>query len=670
MDLILKSDDSIPTLCLNMIVKNESKIITRMFDSVVSVIDSYCICDTGSTDNTVEIIQEYFSKHNIPGKVVVEPFKNFCHNRNFALKSCIGMSDFVLLMDADMILDVRNFNKSMLKDYDSYNILQGNNNFYYYNLRILKNNGLYSYVGVTHEYINTPQGNRTHNMEKNTVFINDWGDGGCKSNKFERDITLLLDGIKEEPKNDRYHFYLANTYHDTNRIEDAITYYKKRIEFGGWEQEVWYSYYKMGCCYKKLDKIVEAINCWLDAYNYLPKRIENLYEIIYHYRIIGKQRLAMVFYEIADKVLKENHKRDEFLFLHNDVYTYKLALEYTIFSCYVGIKNINDQVVTVLNNCNDHSTNQNLLSNMKFYKDILKPIKTINLDKSDILDVNNDLNKFISSSSCLIPNDTSDGYIMNQRFVNYLITDKGNYLNCDKHIITYNKYVELDKNLNITKEEFFKEDYVDRRYIGVEDIKIFKDHTGQMKFIGTYFHKNNNIGISVGDYNICNKKLAPTEIKCSFNKSDCEKNWVYTNYKDETYVIYKWHPLQICKVDETSNTLNLMEEKKMPLIFSNCRGSSCGFKYKNEIWFVVHLVSYETPRHYYHMIAVFDDSLNLLRYSAPFKFEGHDIEYSLSIVVEDEKILMNYSMWDRTTRIGVYDKKYIESTFKKVEQNL
>jgi hypothetical protein len=69
------------------------------------------------------------------------------------------------------------------------------------------------------------------------------------------------------------------------------------------------------------------------------------------------------------------------------------------------------------------------------------------------------------------------------------------------------------------------------------------------------------------------------------------------------------------------------------------------------------------------MIAVFDESLKLLRYSAPFKFEGEGIEYSLSIVVEDERVLINYSMWDRTTRIGVYDKKYIESTFLKVEQN-
>ena len=64
------------------------------------------------------------------------------------------------------------------------------------------------------------------------------------------------------------------------------------------------------------------------------------------------------------------------------------------------------------------------------------------------------------------------------------------------------------------------------------------------------------------------------------------------------------------------------------------------------------------------MIAVFDDSMKLLRYSAPFKFEGESIEYCLSIVVEDERILMNYSTWDRTTTIGVYDKKYIDSLIK------
>ena len=53
------------SICLNMIVRNESTIIRRLFDSVLPIIDTYCICDTGSTDNTKEVIREYFSTKDI-----------------------------------------------------------------------------------------------------------------------------------------------------------------------------------------------------------------------------------------------------------------------------------------------------------------------------------------------------------------------------------------------------------------------------------------------------------------------------------------------------------------------------------------------------------------------------------------------------------------------------
>jgi hypothetical protein len=130
----------------------------------------------------------------------------------------------------------------------------------------------------------------------------------------------------------------------------------------------------------------------------------------------------------------------------------------------------------------------------------------------------------------------------------------------------------------------------------------------------------------------------------------------------------------------------------MPKIFARVRGSTCGFVYnkqvnttsfnstnnislniiekekedenEKEIWFVNHIVSYDSPRHYYHIISVFDSQMNLLRYSAPFKFYSEPVEYCLSIVVEDDRVLINYSTWDRTTRIGVYDKKYIDSIVK------
>ena len=53
--------------------------------------------------------------------------------------------------------------------------------------------------------------------------------------------------------------------------------------------------------------------------------------------------------------------------------------------------------------------------------------------------------------------------------------------------------------------------------------------------------------------------------------------------------------------------------------------------------------------------------MNLLRYSAPFKFEGEPIEYCLGIIVEDEKVIVSYSTWDRTSKIAIYNKKYIFS---------
>jgi tetratricopeptide (TPR) repeat protein len=678
MELVLNKDN-LPTLCLSMIVKNESKIITRLLNSVLPIIDCYCICDTGSNDETVKIITEYFNNKNIPGKVLYEPFKNFCHNRNFALKSCLGMSDYVLLLDADMILEIKDFDKKILNTSDSFYILQGNDSFYYQNMRIVKNNGLYNYVGVTHEYIDTPSNNTVKGFEKNSLFIRDVGDGGAKHDKFERDIRLLLDGIKEEPNNVRYYFYLANSYHDCGRFGEAINVYKKRIELGGWIEEVWYSYYRVGLCFKNMDKINDAIRYWMEGYNYYPERLEGLYEVLQHYRLTSKQKLGDMIYQTARKILNLNKNKEHYLFLHNDVYTHKIYYEYTIIACYNGIKNINYEVIKVLNNSKDVNETNNLLSNMKFYKDVLTQQSKITIDSSIVSSINNEDVKLTSSSSCLIPNASNNGYQMNIRYVNYYITDNGSYLNCDKHIISVNKYVEFDENLNVQKETWMELKFDNRRYIGVEDIRIFNDvETNELMYIGTGYHQNEQIGIVSGKYDIDNLKLTGNEITQNFNNSGCEKNWVFIDFNNATHVVYDWNPLNICKINKETNKLEKVAKRETPLIFSKIRGSTSGFKYiktidksksgntqidieESEIWFVNHIVSYESPRHYYHIITVFDSNMNLLRYSAPFKFEGDPIEYCLSIIVEEERVLINYSNWDRTTRIGIYDKKYIDS---------
>jgi len=681
---------STPTLCLNMIVKNESKIITRLMQSVLPIIDSYCICDTGSTDNTIELIQTFFKSHNIHGKIVNEPFKDFAHNRNYALKAANGMSDFVLLLDADMVLDVKNFNKNVLNNYDTFYILQGNEHFYYQNVRIVRNSGLCSYWGVTHEYINTPASSRYHLIEKNQLFIIDVGDGGAKGDKFERDIRLLTQGLIDEPGNGRYYFYLANSYHDNGQHEKAIEIYQKRIDCKGWLQEVFYSYYKMGNCYKQLGRMNDAICSWMLGFEALPERLETIYEIMHYYRNNSKNKLVGEFYRMAKDVLDKKLFKDDYLFLHNDIYTHKIQYEYSIAAFYLNIKNINDEIIQILNHSVDNNINNNLFQNMKYYKDVLQHKHVYLFDNKMKIEINGGQTDFTSSSSCLIHkkqklNENSEGkYLMNIRYVNYLITENGSYINCEKNIITANKFVELDKDFKVINLKCFDIDFDGRQYIGTEDVKIFNDvGSNDILFIGTGLHKNNFLGIVNGKYDINasgESKLLPIELKQTFNQSNCEKNWVYVDYQNSTHLIYKWFPLQICSINKNNNTIDVVKNINMPRIFSHARGSTSGFKYtkelvnnngnisisyeESELWFVVHLVSYENPRHYYHMIVVFDENMQLMRYSAPFKFEGEPIEYCLSIVVENDRVLMNYSTWDRTTKLALYDKDYIEGLLK------
>lgn len=664
------NDQSQPTLCLNMIVKNESKIITRLLESVSAIIDTYCICDTGSTDNTCEIIENFFNTKNIKGKILHEPFVNFEYNRNFAIKSAKGMADYLLLLDSDMQLILKNFNKQILRTADAFLIFQGNLTFFYQNVRIIKNKEDFCYFGVTHEYLNIPDGNTKIALDKDNIFILDIGDGCCKGDKYERDIRLLSKYLQENPNHDRSLFYLANSYFDSGKFDEAIENYKKRIEVGGWIEEIFYSYYRIGQCYESKSDMPNAIYYWMEAYNKHNQRLESIYRIVNHYRVVGKQKLAYDFITIIKDALlnhkKDRHLREGYLFLDDEPYKYKFDYELSIIAYYLNIKNINDEIVTIFNNCYDKDNVNNLLSNMKFYKFITKPKITYNLNNILIHKINGKDYEFRTSSSSIIQNSVN-GYLMNIRYVNYELVNEYRTYKYDNYILSINEFIEMDRNFNITKRKLFGEILHDgRKYGGIEDVRLFKDKVDdKLVFIGVGLYKNDNIGIFYGDYDTENSYLKPIELKSSFNDNGCEKNWVYLYYKNELHVIYSWGPLKICGINKENNTIYIVKTIEMPMIFNHIRGSSCGYSYNNsEIWFIVHLVSYECPRHYYHLLCVFDNDMNLLRYSAPFKFMNFCIEYSLGLIVEKERVIITHSQVDSTTNISVYDKSYVEEMLK------
>jgi GR25 family glycosyltransferase involved in LPS biosynthesis/glycosyltransferase involved in cell wall biosynthesis len=317
-----------PSICLCMIVKNESKIIQRLLNSVIDLIDYYVICDTGSDDNTTQIIENFF-KNKKDGFVFDEKFINFCYNRNVALQKCKGLSDYILLLDADMIIEVNSFNKNELV-HDSYKLSQGSDNFYYDNTRIVKNNGMYSYTGVTHEYISCVQNETSGKILKSKLFIKDVGDGGSKIDKFQRDKKLLIQGIADEPDNVRYYFYLANTYRDIGETDNSIIYYKKRTELGGWYEEKYVSCINL----YKLIKDESRFFWAMESFNYNPRRVEGILELIKHYTVKKNYQTAYNYYTFI-----KNYYENEYIPSDGDISSnlFSVILDYSFYLPYYMI---------------------------------------------------------------------------------------------------------------------------------------------------------------------------------------------------------------------------------------------------------------------------------------------------------------------------------------------
>lgn len=331
-----------PKICLTMIVKNESKIIERCLNSTKDIIDCLSICDTGSTDNTVELIENFMKKNGIRGKVHHHTWKNFGHNRTLSVEAAVETlkelkipqtHTFLLLLDADMILIKEpNFRKEDLIA-DSYMVEQQSDTMAYYNTRLVRASLPWECVGVTHEYWSCAQTNRGMRLE--ALKIDDREDGGSKADKFERDVRLLTQGLKDEPDNDRYLFYLAQSYMCLDQLDEAIKWYKKRVEKGGWFEEVWYAKMMIGECYERKNEWDTALHWYLEAFQGNPERAEPLKRIATHYRKGSQHNLAHLF---AKQGLSIPYPKDQVLFISYPVYEYELDEESSIASYYTPHK--------------------------------------------------------------------------------------------------------------------------------------------------------------------------------------------------------------------------------------------------------------------------------------------------------------------------------------------
>ena len=330
------------TICLNMIVKNESAIIRDTLENIMAHVplDYYVISDTGSNDNTADIIKQFFDEKGIQGEIHHDEWVNFAHNRNCALQHAQGKTDYVLIFDADDRFE----GKFVLPEEltcDRYylrmaNSISGSN--VYFRVLMFRNDGSFYWRGVLHEFIE--QRKRTITEQK--IFGDYYvisGRFGARSNnpqKYFQDAQVLekaFNSPEDEDLKDRYAFYTAQSYRDADMYEKAIEWYAIRANLGGWSEEVYYSFLQIALLKIELNASLNEIqNLLLATYEYRPQRAESLYHLARQLRLHDKIKLAYIYASAAVSIPLTK----DILFVNHSVYEWKAKDELAVSAYWVG----------------------------------------------------------------------------------------------------------------------------------------------------------------------------------------------------------------------------------------------------------------------------------------------------------------------------------------------
>ncbi len=267
------------------------------------------------------------------------------------------------------------FDSSLLFDH-KYNIKQYNVNLDYMNTRMLSAKVDWKCWGLTHEFWDAEKEQKTYKGEIRagtitSLVINDIEDGGCKGDKYERDIRLLKYGL-EHPESqylfERYNFYLAQTLRDMGDHEESIHYYNERFKLGGWQEEIYYSKYQIGFNYERLGWIFKdllvykgcptlsedesklfikykqenakastllqksreyfdlAAKNYQEAHQIRKCRAESLYQCVRMYRMLGRNELACELAIIGNKI---KYPSQDSLFIERGCYDYQFDYEFS-----------------------------------------------------------------------------------------------------------------------------------------------------------------------------------------------------------------------------------------------------------------------------------------------------------------------------------------------------
>ena len=282
--------NNLTNLCI--MVKNAGPQFRDMLKDNLSIIDKWTILDTGSTDETISIIEEVLVGKK-EGKLYQEPFINFRDSRNRLIDLAGDECKYKLMLDDTYVVkgDLRAFLNDVRSDQysSSFTLIITSDDTKYGSNRIIKSDSGLKYIHKIHEVI-TDKDNINVVIPENISYINDRRFDYMEKRTIDRkqlDLKLLYEEVDENPNDPRAYYYLAQTYNILEDYDKAFHYFMKRCEFvnAGFLQErvdaafeaARVANFKLGKPWPECEKL------YLDAFKIDETRPEPLYFIGIHY---------------------------------------------------------------------------------------------------------------------------------------------------------------------------------------------------------------------------------------------------------------------------------------------------------------------------------------------------------------------------------------------------